>query len=143
MLKIPFFTAYTNLSTYLFGIYCFRALSYGVWDQETILINHERPHILLFVLIRRREATFDRCLVDCHIFFFLLMKMVNESFFMFAFLSPSPLYQVNIIIIATARLGIRQEGLVVILTSLITTPKYRNGQRHRVFFLANILSNIG
>ena len=68
MPKIPFFTAYITLSAYFLAIYCFRSLLSWIYDRETILINYERPRILLFTFFRRREVSLDQCLVDYYVF---------------------------------------------------------------------------
>ena len=65
------------------AIHCFLSLLSWICDQGTILINHEIPRILLFIIFRRREVNIDRCLVDCHGFFLLLVMMVNALLFTF------------------------------------------------------------
>lgn len=74
MLIIPFFTSYTTLSAYFLGAYSFSSLLSWIYDWETIIINYERPHILLFVFFIRREVSYDWCLVDYYAFLFIFGK---------------------------------------------------------------------
>ena len=83
VLKTPFVTAYITWSTYFLANYCFQSSLSQICDQEIIFTNYERPHVLLFTFFRRREVSIDCYLVYCHVFFLLLVKMYNESFFVF------------------------------------------------------------